>query len=409
MTKELDVLYIHPGHKFIDYFIPTGLIGLLNGLNCAKKGILPKSIDKELIRRAKIIVMDVHWYYNLFTASQLSSSIKKINPQAKIILGGYTASILAEALLKKFEIDFVVRGDADGCLPKLVECLLGQGESLEEVPNVIGQGFKSQKRYALSQKDYNEADCLTLDWFEDFKSTVAEFQRIYAQHKRTVVGNLPVFPIIPVFKGCRYDCDWCYGSKTLQQQICGRGQVIRSPEYIKQDLERCQKDKDIHRINVLADFFDAFPRRTVEEILGGGYDLDLYYDFYNLPKLEDIKLLLRSFKFKYLAFCLSNHGQNKKFDDLTGLLPLLKFLKGRKDCYVYAYAAMDSKKDLMIAGYLKKFYDVDVRNNYFWNLPIPMPSEDRQEVEAQLERFLELSRKETEPALTEFIKEKLGK
>jgi hypothetical protein len=47
--SKIDVLYIHPFNSVNDYYLPMGLIDLMNRLKCKKIGRLYYEIDEEII------------------------------------------------------------------------------------------------------------------------------------------------------------------------------------------------------------------------------------------------------------------------------------------------------------------------------------------------------------------------
>jgi len=264
IEKKLDVLFVHPSISPKDNYVPMGLIGLMNSLDCNKKGIFLKSISKKQIKNCKIIIMDLHWYYQIYMVNILSNLIKKINPEIKIILGGYTSTILAESLIEKLNIDYIIKGDAEKSFPILINSILNKKNNIKNIPNLISKEFKSKKKYVLNKKDYNHNNCLNIDWFNDLKDVSIRFQKECVKYKK--VKRDPLYPFIPIFKGCKYNCEWCYGSKSLQKKICGRGLIVRDPKYIVRDIEYCEENKWINCIYIIADFIDVLKKNSIKKI-----------------------------------------------------------------------------------------------------------------------------------------------
>ena len=61
-----------------------------------------------------ICAIDLHWIHNSFGAIHVVREVKKVNPNAKIVLGGYSASYYHKELLKYYKgIDCIIKGDGE--------------------------------------------------------------------------------------------------------------------------------------------------------------------------------------------------------------------------------------------------------------------------------------------------------
>jgi radical SAM superfamily enzyme YgiQ (UPF0313 family) len=109
-----------------------------------------RGLKKHLIRRLTTIKPDLvglssmTWQYP--TCIKIIRLIKKVRPAAKIVLGGYHATLMAEEITSSDEnpeIDFLVRGEGEEAFRRLINALTGQ-DRLEEIPSLSyknGQGF----------------------------------------------------------------------------------------------------------------------------------------------------------------------------------------------------------------------------------------------------------------------------
>src|SRR4030065_419359 len=111
-----DVLYIHPAKHNVDagyqdlgfyFFIPVGVIGLVNRLR--RSGLSVKGINypAELLRdrsfklvpwlkaqkSVRLVMIDLHWYMHAYGAISLARACRQALPGARIVLGGITASL----------------------------------------------------------------------------------------------------------------------------------------------------------------------------------------------------------------------------------------------------------------------------------------------------------------------------
>ena len=72
--------------------------------------------------RARVILIDLHWYEHSYGAISMARFCKEALPDAWVVLGGLTASAFAREILERFDaVDFVIRGDAEQPLLALVQ------------------------------------------------------------------------------------------------------------------------------------------------------------------------------------------------------------------------------------------------------------------------------------------------
>jgi len=92
-----------------------------------------------------------------FRPSQYAVSVKRIkniNPRVPVIAGGITASLFAKQFIEHLGFDFVIRGDAEIPLPRLVSSLLDGEGQIEDVDNLVGKnGLETPWNYHLTQLD----------------------------------------------------------------------------------------------------------------------------------------------------------------------------------------------------------------------------------------------------------------
>lgn len=405
LTQKYDLLYIHPsstplGGFNMDDIIPMGIFSLMNSVNCSKIGKMYYEVNDEIIKNVKIIAMDLHWYFSLYHIEQLARNFKKINPKIYIIIGGYTATIFAEILVKKFDVDFVIRGDAEYSFPMLIDNLLNNKKNIKDIPNLVSKNFVSPNFYTLNQVDYDKLEFTECSWFETYKRNIYLYQR----NKY----DTAISPLISVFKGCKYNCEHCYGNPILHQKLCGRGVVSRSPESVIKELLYYSNDKNIKIVHILCDFIDILGEDYAKEIFSQKYNLNLYYEFFNLPKISILEKIFSSFNYCFFAFSTDlNHAEGKIMQNFEYLNTLLQYLKN-KNCRIKIH--IDDSLGFKFEGYfdeilkLWKRHYVDLSNNKFWKISIPYPKENKEEIKAEFNKFYEITKRKIIPS--EFLKQK---
>ena len=92
------------------------------------KQIINSAAEADIVGLTALSPMITHAYY-------LACEIKKINPHSTIILGGFHASALPEAVLQHKYIDIVVRGEGELTFHELVKAL-DKNKSIRDIDGI---------------------------------------------------------------------------------------------------------------------------------------------------------------------------------------------------------------------------------------------------------------------------------
>lgn len=366
-----------------------GIIGLMNSLDYRKLGRMYYEVNSSDILETKVIAMDIHWYQSMQPAARLASRCKRLNPSVKIIVGGYTATIFAEFILENSEIDYVIKGDAELPFFLLVQAIIDGGD-ISEIPNVCSREQSNKIKYSISQADFDKLDNISIDWFPSFKRKVAYYQSIRFPTS--------VYPWVPVYRGCKYDCKSCLASNTYQYELTGRYLIARSPESVVEDLVRLSNDPQIRMAYVFTDFIDVLGEKYAESIFSLKYNLSLYYEFYNLPCLSIFEQFIECFPGSTLMFTtMQNHTETPKYFDLSKFEKTFKFLE-KKDCQirlcVNSLRRTIEKSYINDILYLQRKYTFNIYPFEYMFPPIPKPDRNRKRLFNQYRYFFEKSSKE---------------
>lgn len=385
-----ELLYIHP--TGLDYYswapiIPMGVPALMRSVDCKKIGVFYYEVNEKLIENTKIAALDLHWYFHLFPVSTISTYLKKINPSITIIIGGYTATILAEAIIKDFKIYFIIKGDAEYPFALLVKGILGNGD-LRSIPNIVAKDFSSKQDYYLTQGGFESYVYNDLSWFPALEKIIHKAQRL----------GYPswIGPWIPVSKGCKYQCSFCYGNPSLQEKINGRKIVSRSADKVREDLLKWSQDKKIRYVHFISDFLDSQGADYARAVLNTPYNLSVYYEFYNIPSIEEIDLFLNAFKYCHFWFTLeTNHASEKSLNNFETMHTLFNYLRN-KNCRIGLYVQPD--QIFRYKNYFKMLVSLCIKHKvdlleYNWDIKVPDPMKDQ---ETEFENFFNLSKRKSD-------------
>ena len=377
MNKPSDVLYIHPRTEMmVPEILPLSLPALINRLPVKCIGRFYNEWTDAEIKRARIIIMDVHWYMGLTSALELAHRFKRINPEIKLIVGGLTASIFAAQLLRDAPIDYVICGDAEIPLSQLVSALLEESP-VTNIPNLIGRDFKSTAKYALTTVDVDENDFVDISFFPEYKKRILDYHRIYETRAHVTI---PVYPNLVIFRGCPLACPVCSGSTELQPKLMGRNWILRSADKVKADLDQWSNDEKFKFVNVWHDFVTILPLDYTRQVLAEKYALSLSYEFYGQPGEEPLALLLQAFNGGKLLFSLDEcHNSSSKISDPAGLIARIRQAQdhgGYKIVLGYAGRFLHNPEYLAALRKVQHSTGVALNRVDWWWEDFPLPEAD---------------------------------
>jgi len=253
--RNYDVILIHPprllesnkdkNSKFIRgsyIFIPMGVFAIADYLE--KEGFGVKIINFPLEQylnhewsltgflkniNFKICGIDLHWLHNAHGAIEVVKIVKEVNPNSKVIFGGYSASYYHDQLLKYYkEIDGVIRGEGEVPLLRYAQ-MIQKNQRLDSVPNLSYRN--SSKQIKINPITYTAKN---LDDLVFTNVSLLKNAEQYLNHSRRLMG---IAYNLSIGRGCPFNCPFCGGGQRAQQYLTGRNNVIfRSPEKVIEDM-----------------------------------------------------------------------------------------------------------------------------------------------------------------------------
>jgi len=188
--------------------------------------------------QAPVFGLDLHWMLHCHGAIEVARLVKKHHPEAKVVLGGFSASYYYRELIEYPEIDYVLRGDStEEPLRQLMDCIIKQSEP-EGVPNLVwrdGQGTVRENPFSYVPADLSH---VMTKHYANMVRSVIRYRDLasYAPFK-----GWTDYPITAAFtcRGCTQNCVICGGSATTFRKFYNREKtVFRSPEAVVRDIEQ---------------------------------------------------------------------------------------------------------------------------------------------------------------------------
>jgi B12-binding domain/radical SAM domain protein len=177
---------------------------------------------------AKVFGIGLHWCVHSQGAVEIARLVKRLHPEAQVVMGGLTSTVFHEEILRNYDfIDAVIRGEAEKAFVHYLQALEGQKEWVE-VPN-------------LTYRDSQGKVCSTALMEPDADLDEYEFTRmdLLLPKDSSFAAGIMKSWTLPVCRGCVQNCASCGGSAYAYRTYLGRKKpAFRSPERIVDDLRK---------------------------------------------------------------------------------------------------------------------------------------------------------------------------
>lgn len=168
------------------------------------------------------------------SALQNLKSIKKYNPNIKVVVGGAHPSLLPEETITCNDIDYVITGEGEGALKDLIDCL-GSGKNPHHVPNLV---YKRNGTIKINPErpieDINKLPRLNWKLLNP---------KVIAYMKKNRVGA------ILAGKGCNFKCTFCFNS------VAANKYRYRSSENMIADLSDLINNYNVKNVYIRDEIF----------------------------------------------------------------------------------------------------------------------------------------------------------
>lgn len=192
---------------------------------------------------ADVYAIDLHWMPHAHGAIELAKIVKKYHPDSKVEFGGLTSSYFHEELIRRPEIDLVMRGDTTEAPTVMMMEALSKGKDLSEVPNLTWKDDDGNIHVNGLTYSLESLDEIRFDYGTMIKSVMRNMD---------ISGALPWYgwdklPLTSVFtvRGCTINCAECGGSHHANGSVvCRKAPAYRSPEKLAEDMDLIQSYLD---------------------------------------------------------------------------------------------------------------------------------------------------------------------
>ncbi len=255
--------------------------------------------------------IDLHWMPHAHGAIEVARLCKRYHPDTPVMFGGFSSTYYHEELIRRPEVDFVVRGDSTEVPAlQLMQHLTGQpgAPSLAEVPNLTWR--EPDGTVHANEISYSPADLdhVLIDYSYVVKA-VARYRDLASFVPFKGWLGYPITAALSV-RGCTHGCRTCGGSAATFAALHNRRRpAYRAAEDLAQDIRNIARFSkgpvfilgDIRQAG--AEYADRFLRAI------HGYQGPVIVELFNAADREFIQRLAAAMPNWTLEISLETHSE----------------------------------------------------------------------------------------------------
>ncbi len=195
---------------------------------------------EELIQKLHPVAfgIDLHWMPHAHGALEVARLCKKHHPNTPVMFGGFSSTYYHEELIRRPEVDLVVRGDSTEVpVLQLMQHLTGRPDAppLGEIPNLTWQEPDGPVHVNEITYSPSNLDHVLIDYSYVVKA-VARYRDLASFVPFKGWLGYPITAALSV-RGCTHNCRTCGGSATAFAALHNRRcPAYRAPEDLAQDI-----------------------------------------------------------------------------------------------------------------------------------------------------------------------------
>jgi radical SAM superfamily enzyme YgiQ (UPF0313 family) len=226
---------------------PANLMPAMTG-NRIKASELEQPVNffSYVVEHLKSLSFDVFGFSSICSSYpltlRLAQEVKRLHPDASIILGGPQASVVDVPTMHAFPcIDFIIRGEADETFPALLDLLSRTGpHSWESIPGITFRRGSSVIRNHNAPV-FLDLDRLPLPAF-DLDPTIKDCSGIYLE----------------IGRGCPFACTFCSTNDFFRRNF-----RLKSPRKMIEEMEILKQEYEIDYFSMVHDMYTIDRKKVV--------------------------------------------------------------------------------------------------------------------------------------------------
>ncbi len=252
--------------------------------------------------KPEVACISFHWYIHSFEAIKIANSLKKADPNIKVVVGGHSSTYFDKQILDFTpNIDIIIKGDGEQPLLNYVSKL--KPEIVENASFVKDESFVSKpltyrqmtlENLSAAKENMNEL----VDEWDNYIHTKRIRTSAPISSNRIIeeVETRPNEFYLYIGKGCNFNCCFCGASKSGNSRIFRRGMAMFRP------MNDVVNDAIMLKNNGVESLFIDFGPFKDEKFFNKLFDrltpleMDIVYLPWNLPSNEIISKISKSFR-----------------------------------------------------------------------------------------------------------------
>ena len=249
----------------------------------------------DFIRKQKprAVGIDLHWLPHAHGALEVARIVKEIHPDVPVIFGGLSSTYFHQELIQYKQVDYILRGDStEGPLYQLLTAL-GDGGSLDSIPNL------THKRDGLPHVNPLTFLPSSLD-FADVRTDLMVEMVLRHRDLASVVpfNGWLKNPITALFtvKGCAHECATCGSSHTTCGHLTMRTEpVFRSPENLVKNIVALAgfARGPIFLVGDLLQAGMGYAEAVLDRLKHEDVENQIVFEFFDVPPVEFLRKIDR--------------------------------------------------------------------------------------------------------------------
>jgi B12-binding domain/radical SAM domain protein len=255
--------------------------------------------------------IDLHWMPHAHGAIEVARLCKKYHPDVPIMFGGFSSTYYHEEMIRRPEVDFVVRGDSTEVpVLNLMQHLAGRAGAppLAEIPNLTWREPDGTPHVNPITYSPDNLDHVLIDYSYVVKA-VARYRDLASFVPFKGWLGYPITAALSV-RGCSHACRTCGGSATAFAALHNRRRpAYRDPEDLAQDIRNIARFSK-GPVFILGDIRQAggeYADRFLQAI--HGYQGPVIVELFNAADQDFIQRLAEAMPNWTLEISLESHSE----------------------------------------------------------------------------------------------------
>lgn len=209
------------------------------------RGISPEQVLERFDPKTKLVGISVNEAVSHNITIDIVQVLRSHFPHLKFVVGGHHATAVADELVQKQGIDFVVLAEGEVTVLELANALEKE-EPVDSIDGLVWKNGRNDRQHYVENPD-------SINVYHTNLLPLNNYWRIRYAHGPTSGRYMNIV----TSRGCPYNCKFCPSPMMSQRKW-----RPRSPESVIEEIEYYIEKYDIHDFHINDENFTSSPERT---------------------------------------------------------------------------------------------------------------------------------------------------